>query len=56
MSDDGDVVFEADGSMTIRGGTFAMLARLADELGVTPEAALRAALAGANGENTCPNC
>lgn len=52
MTDDEDVVFKADGSMTIRGGTFAMLARPAKELGVTPEAAL----AGACGENTCPNC
>ena len=43
---DEDVVMEADGSMTIRGETFALLAPPAVQLGVTPEQALRVALAG----------
>lgn len=51
-----DVVMEADGSMTIQGETFALLARLAAELGVTPEEALRHALAAQREDPTCPNC
>lgn len=39
-----DVVFEADGSMTIRGRTLASVERLAARVGLTPEAALREAL------------
>ena len=53
---DEDVVMEADGSMAIRGETFARLARLAARQGVTPVEALRIALAGQAQELTCPNC
>ena len=56
LPDAGDVVMEPDGSMTIQGETFALLARLAAEPGVTPEEALPHALAAQREDPTCPNC
>jgi hypothetical protein len=47
MMNAGDVVFEADGSMTIRGALFVEPEALALELGVAAEDALRQALSQA---------
>jgi hypothetical protein len=47
MTEESDVRFEPDGSMTITGATFEALAALARDLGVSPEEALRRAVARA---------
>ena len=50
MTEAEDVRFEADGSMTISGKTCDMLEKLAHDLGITPEQALRQCIASARGE------